>query len=82
MLTVIFIFVGFLGLISHWFKRYVRKQCDKSFMAYMTDDWKHSVASIITMVAAVLSLSGHDLSQEALSMAFLAGYSIDSMVNK
>jgi hypothetical protein len=82
MATLIFIMAGFLGLLGHWFKRYARGQSSQSFYGYMTEHWKHSAASVVTMIAAVLALANNELSQQSLSMAFLAGYSIDSMVNK
>ena len=80
--TIIFIFIGSLGLTAHWFKRWARKQCDRTFFDYMNIHKAHSFVSVFTMIAGVLVLSGDVITQESLSTAFLIGYSVDSAVNK
>lgn len=80
--TLVFLAFGFVGLVAHWFKRWVRKECCKNFFVYMSEHRKNSIASVLTMVGGVLMLNATELTQQTMSMAFLAGYSIDSMVNK
>ena len=80
--TIVFFVIGFFGLTAHWYKRWVRKQCAKNFFIYMRENRRHTIASVCTMAAGVMTLAGSGLSQESLSLAFLAGYSIDSMLNK
>ncbi len=84
MTTLVFLIVAYFGLFCHWFKRWAREQTDRDFIRYMTEHRKHSIGSIVSVLAGVATLlSGSpELSQETLSLAFLAGYSIDSMVNK
>ena len=85
MTILIFIAVGLIGLIAHWFKRWARAQTNKNFIVYMAQNRKHSIASVLSVLGAVAGIGSMEMieiSQQTLSMAFLAGYSIDSMVNK
>jgi len=85
---IVLILFGFLGLISHWFKRWARKQTEENFISYMVCNRKSSIASITTVIASIvgmLTVAGGgviELSTQAVSTAFLAGYAVDSAVNK
>lgn len=85
MTLLLLINIGLIGLFAHWFKRWARGQTESDFITYMGVHKRHSLASVATMigaVAALYSVSEVVLSQQAMALAFLAGYSIDSTVNK
>ncbi|WP_426994452.1 hypothetical protein [Methylomonas sp. CM2] len=81
----IFIVTGFAGLTAHWFKRWARGQTEAGFADYMLTHKRYTVASVCSMIGAIagLYLAGDvELSQSSAALAFMAGYNIDSAVNK
>lgn len=76
---------GVLGLTSHWFKRWVRGQTRHDFVVYLCINKAATWSSVVTMVASVFALAPSadmDLTMQALGNAFMAGYMIDSALNK
>lgn len=78
--------LSLLGLASHWLKKFCRGQSKASFKDYMMHYKKRTIASLMTVLAAVVALySTYDtvtLTGQLASLAFLAGYAGDSAVNK
>jgi hypothetical protein len=60
--------LALLGLCLHWGKRWSRKQTKESFWGYLKVNPKHTFGSIVAVVGA--------------ANLILAGYAIDSTVNK
>jgi hypothetical protein len=76
---------GFIGLVAHWLKRWARGQTVSSFWHYMSTHKRHSVASVMSLFAATVAMftaGDIELTNQSLATAFLAGYAIDSTVNK
>ena len=77
--------IALAGLVMHWFKRWLRTQTANNFLDYMKVNPKHSISSVTTVFAAIVTMQSTgrlDLSPMVIANAFLAGYGIDSMVNK
>lgn len=84
MSIVIFILVGTLGMIAHWFKKYYRGQTLQSLWFYMFDHKTSTIRAFIGMTVAVIglvSLGTIELTQQNLALAFLAGGVADSTLN-
>lgn len=76
--------VALMGLFSHWLKKWGRGQTQAGFVEYMQAHRRHSVASVCTVVSAVvgLYLGGQAGNELAPGLAFMAGFSADSVMNK
>ena len=85
MAMFIFILVGSLGMLSHWFKKWSRGEFDCTLQLYIMTHKKHTIGAVITMIVGVIGLlsSGTlELTTQNLALAFFAGYGADSAVNK
>ena len=83
--TLILFIIALLGLGLHWFKRWLRDQTTYNFIDYMRINPKHSISSVTSVFVAIMTMQSTgllDLSPMVIANAFLAGYGIDSMVNK
>lgn len=87
-MTIIVLFaVALVGLFAHWFKKYYRGQSKASFKDYMLHYKRKSLASLSTVVAAVVTIYStadvaEGLTGQLAALAFLAGYAGDSAANK
>mgnify|MGYP000016899689 CR=1 FL=1 len=82
---LVLLVAGVFGLVMHWLKRWARKQTDNNFWQYMTLHKKHSIASLTSLfavMAGLISTVDVVLGVPLFATAFLAGYTIDSAVNK
>jgi hypothetical protein len=85
MTLIILIGIGLLGLVAHWLKKWARGQTKADFVEYMSKHRRHSIASVSTLLASVITMyTAGDvaLSSQSAAMAFTAGYMIDSTLNK
>ena len=78
---------GFAGMFVHWAKKWVRDETDTGLYQYLFQIKKKSTAlSMLTyfsVIATMLAAGSVDYwSSQTLSIAFLAGYMIDSAINK
>ena len=85
--TVVYI-LGLLGMVSHYFKKWLRKEIAGSLFDYLfrdhARDTAYAVFAYSGVVASALLAGQFDaltLKQIALP-AFLLGYTIDSALNK
>jgi hypothetical protein len=76
------------GMLSHYVKKWLRKEIDGSLVDYLfRDDPRRTTLAILTCIGAGLTgvlqgvFAGMTLSQVIL-LAFSGGYTIDSSVNK
>ncbi len=84
MTTLLFIAVGILGMIGHWFKRVGRNQMDCSLYDYiMVHKW-YTVGAFLSTVGIILTTIPFNagITQLTLTMAFTAGFAGDSLANK
>lgn len=82
---LLFLLVGSAGLFCHWFKRWARGQISLGFIAYMATEKRHSIASVTTLFSSIIAMYiavDVELTKQALALAFMAGYGVDSAVNK
>ena len=76
---------GLAGLYAHWLKKWSRGQTKANFIDYMAKHRKHSIASVTALVAYVVNMyASVDVAtgSQYSAMAFMAGYMIDSSLNK
>jgi len=81
----ILILAGALGLFCHWLVKWSRRQTKAGFVEYMKSNRKHSIASVSSTFAAIVTLySVGDvvLTAQTAANTFLIGYALDSAVNK
>jgi hypothetical protein len=73
-----------VGLIANWLKMWSLGETKADFVDYMKAYKKHSIGSIITAIGAgiTVSTSVAELTTNAIALAFLAGFAIDSTINK
>ena len=77
---------AFAGLWCHWWKKHYRLQTLSGFYDYLSSNPKHTrraVSAVFTAVAAFF-LSGAEVSitPQWMANAWMAGYSLDSALNK
>ena len=84
----VFIAVGVLGAFAHWFKKWFRNEITGNLFDYLFRDQPKSTGlALFTLVglAGAAWLAGEldalDL-RALIKIAFLAGYTVDSAVNK
>lgn len=85
MTLLLLILIGLVGLVAHWFKRWVRGQTEANLVDYMLTHKRYTAASVLTVVGGVVGICATgdvDLSQQTAAIAFMAGYNIDSALNK
>lgn len=84
---IIFFLAGFAGMLVHWAKRWVRDETKASLYCYLFDKQpKYTALSVLTYssaMAGVLAMGIADYkTSQSLAISFLAGYMIDSAINK
>lgn len=85
MTLILLLLAGFSGLFAHWFKRWLRGQTEAGFIDYMSTHKRHSAASVLSLLGAIIAMvavADVELTQQTLALAFMAGFSIDSTLNK
>lgn len=85
MTFIAIIFIGLLGLFAHWVKKWCRGQTSAGFIEYMRGERKHTIASLSALssaIAGIYVVGDVVLTGQVAATAFLAGYSIDSALNK
>ena len=85
MIIVIFVLIGFAGMVMHWVKKWSRDELDVSLMKYITSNQKHTIGATASMVVAIVGLfstADIELTGQSMALAFFAGFSADSAVNK
>ncbi|QSB01972.1 hypothetical protein JWZ98_03145 [Methylomonas sp. EFPC1] len=85
MTLLLLLLAALFGLFCHWLKKWARGQTKAEFKAYMLSHRKHSIASVCTTLGAVATLytvGDVVLSSQTLALAFLSGFTLDSVVNK
>lgn len=85
MTFIALLLIGLSGLFSHWLKRWARGQTVSGFVEYMNANKRHSIAAVASLFGAIAALytSGPvEFTQQYAALAFLAGYSVDSALNK
>ena len=77
---------GLLGIAGHWFTRWSQDRTSNSFIGYLIDNKKYTVAAVISIFSATTTLytaiNPPDLSFELLLLSYLSGYKLDSVVNR
>lgn len=84
---LIFCLAGLFGMIVHWAKRWVRDETKTHLLSYLFSvQGKYTALSVLTYfgaMAAILAIGVVDYkSSQSLAISFLAGYMIDSAINK
>lgn len=85
MTFVLLLLIGLLGLFAHWLKKWGRGQTKASFVDYMKAHRKHTIASLSALagaIAGMFAVGDVVLTGQVAATTFLAGYSIDSAINK
>jgi len=85
MTLILLLLTGFAGLFAHWYKRWLRGQTVAGFIDYMSTHKRHSAASVLSLFGAIAVIcAGADveLTQQSVALAFTAGFSVDSTLNK
>lgn len=86
MLISVIIFTAFFGIFMHWLKSWLRETITANFFEYMVQAPKHTGATLFTLATALITgyqtgmFTGID--EQSLTIAFMAGFTADSAVNK
>lgn len=85
--AAIFGLAGVVGMFSHWFKRWIRAEVKVSLFDYLfTKNSRYTLYAFFSYAGVMAGLFqiGIDnyISSESLILSFMAGYNIDSVVNK
>lgn len=83
----LFAFVGFAGMVVHWAKKWLREQTKAGLFKYLfVVNPRYTALSALTYLGAlagILAVAEIDFANsQSLAMAFMAGYMIDSALNK
>jgi hypothetical protein len=76
---------GFSGLAAHWYNRYAQGRTTSSFVEYLKANSKHTISSILSILATeigMFSAAPVELTLSALFTAFTYGYTLDSIMNR
>lgn len=76
---------GFSGLAAHWYNRYAQGRTTNTFVEYLKADSKHTISSILSILATeigMFSTAPIELSLSAIFTAFTYGYTLDSIMNR
>lgn len=82
-----FYLVGIAGMLAHWMKRYLR-QGGSNLLSYLFKKHpRYTLYALLTYTGAAFGLvvlgTATDLtSMQSLALAFTAGYTVDSAINK
>ena len=84
---ILFVLVGLVGMIVHWAKKWIRAQTKCGLLEYLfVKNRRYTVLTLLTYTAAIASILALGVvdykSHQSLAMAFMAGYMIDSALNK
>lgn len=85
MTFLVLLAAAFAGLFAHWIKKWGRGETDAGFIDYMKENRKHSIGSVSAIFASVVSMytiGDVVLTGQAAATAFMAGYVLDSAINK
>jgi hypothetical protein len=86
MLAVAVISMSIIGIFCHWLKSWLRETITSNFIEYMILAPKHTGAMLFTLATALIT--GYQtglftgLDEQSLTIAFMAGFTADSAVNK
>ena len=83
---LVFLSAGFLGMIIHWAKKWLRDETDCCLFSYLFVTQKiYTASSFLTYFAAMatlLAVGNIDYTtMQSLAISFMAGYMIDSAIN-
>lgn len=79
------ILIGLLGAIAHWFNNYAKGKTENGFVAYLKSNSTNTISTFISILVSSLTLyqtNPPTFSISLLITTFLAGYSLDSVINK
>lgn len=84
---LVFVLVGIAGMVIHWAKKWVRAQTKCSLFVYLfVKNRQYTALAFLTYTAAIATILMVGVvdykSHQSLAMAFMAGYMIDSALNK
>lgn len=84
---VLFVFTGFAGMVVHWAKKWLREQTKLNLFQYLfVANKRYTAMAVLTYVAALAGILAVGIvdykSSQTLAMAFMAGYMVDSAINK
>ena len=85
MIFITLLLAGYVGLVLHWLKKFLRDETKHSFIDYMKIEPKHSLlafGSVFIGIVTLVSVGTVDISLQSLALAFLTGFSLDSAANK
>ena len=79
------IVVGLFGIYLHWAKKRKRQQTLSTFKQYLIVHKQATIQTFISLFVAIVAmyqLGGVELNSQWLANAFMAGYGLDSLMNK
>jgi hypothetical protein len=85
MTLIFFILAGLAGMVAHWFKKWATGEFDCNLYEYIMVHKRHTAGAVLTTVGSIIGLvaTGNvEISQQTLALAFFAGYTFDSSMNK
>jgi len=85
MAFIMVVLAGFLGILAHWFNRWVDGRSESTFFEYISAYKKRTISSAISVFAssaAAYEVMPPDLTLMAFLSSFSAGYMLDSVINK
>jgi hypothetical protein len=78
--------LGFLGLVLHWLKKYLKAEEKLNFIDYMKVNSKSTYSSILALLLTTTTyISTIDivlLNHQTIALAILAGFACNSTFNK
>lgn len=84
---IVFVLVGIGGMVVHWAKKWLRAQTKCSLITYLfVKNRRYTALAFLTYTAAIATILAMGIvdykSHQSMAMAFMAGYMIDSALNK
>ena len=86
MIITVVIIMSIVGIFTHWLKSWLRGTITSNLYWYMVEAPKHTGAMLFTLATALITgyqtgmFTGID--EQTLTIAFMAGFTADSTVNK
>ncbi len=84
---IVYILAGFVGIYSHYVKKWLEDEVKGGFGKYLFGDHpKHTIATVLTFIGSGVTyvFMGTEVANwpSLLTLSFTMGYSLDSAINK
>lgn len=82
---IIYLIAGLLGIAGHWAVRWSQDRTNSTFTEYLLNNKRYTIGAVVSVFgssATIFSIAPPEFSMQLITTAFLAGYTLDSSINR